>query len=101
MGLQQCATYISLIYLLKELRKMQRRVVLWILEAFCTSPTLGIEALAGLIPIHLHLQKLSGYHQLRISTLPNNHAIKSLFERRHSENMSLHHLLLENMTSKQ
>jgi len=34
---------------------MQRRVVLWVLGAFCTSPTIGIEVLASLVPIHLYL----------------------------------------------
>ena len=43
---------------------MQQRVVLWILGAFCTLPTMEIKTIAGLIPIHLHLQKLSGRHQL-------------------------------------
>ena len=49
-----------LAYSLKELRKMQRRVTLCISGAFCTSPTADIKAIAGLIPSHLHLQKLSG-----------------------------------------
>ena len=40
------------------LAAMQRKAALWILGAFRTSPTGGIEALAGLIPIHLHLKKL-------------------------------------------
>ena len=40
------------------LATMQRKAALWILGAFRTSPTGGIEALAGLIPIHLHLKKL-------------------------------------------
>jgi len=40
------------------LAAMQRKAALWILGAFCTSPTGRIEALAGLIPIHLHLKKL-------------------------------------------
>jgi len=71
-----------------------------ILDAFNISPILGIEAIAGLVPIHLHFQKLSGQHQLRTSTLPNNHAIKSLLESRHAENTNSHCLLLENMTSK-
>ena len=90
-----------LAYLLKKLRKMQRRVALWILEAFYTSPILEIKAIASLVPIHLHLQKISGGYQLKISTLPNNYAIKFLFERRHTENTSLHCLLLENITPKQ
>jgi len=45
---------------LKELRIIQIRVALWIIGTFHTSPMLDIEAIAGLIPIHLHLQKLSG-----------------------------------------
>jgi len=80
---------------------MQRRVVLWILEAFRTSPILEIKVIARLVPIHLHLQKPSRQYQLRTSTLPNNHTIKSLLERRYLENTSHHCLLLENMTHKQ
>jgi len=49
-----------LLYPLKALEKMQRRVAIWILEAFKTSPHKGIEAIAGLISIKLHLQKLRG-----------------------------------------
>jgi len=62
---------------------MQYKAALWILGAFCTSLTLEIEAIAGLIPIHLYLQKLSRRHQLRTLTLPFNHAIKSLLKSKH------------------
>jgi len=92
---------VLLAYPFKELRKIQKRAALWILEAFYTSLTLRIKAIAILVPIHLHLQKLSGWHQLRISTLPNNYAIKSFFKRRHVENTSSYCLSLENLTSKQ
>jgi len=37
---------------------MQYKAAYWILGAFCTSLTGGIEALADLIPIHLHFKKL-------------------------------------------
>ena len=47
---------------------MQCKAALWILGAFCTSPTGGIEALAGLIPIHLHLKKLVKQSCLRAAT---------------------------------
>jgi len=47
-----------------KLKKMQRRAALWITGAFHTSPSEGIEAIAGLIPIMLHLQKLNGRHHL-------------------------------------
>ena len=47
-------------YHLKILGKMQKRAAIWILGAFKTFFSYGIEALAGLIPINLHLQKLGG-----------------------------------------
>ena len=48
-----------MLYYLKVLNKMQRRVAIWILRAFKTSLSEGIEALAGLIPIKYYLQKLA------------------------------------------
>jgi len=39
---------------------MQRRAAIWILGVFKTFPSYGIEVIAGLIPIKLHLQKLRG-----------------------------------------
>jgi len=51
------------------LATMQCKAAFWILSAFCTSPTGGIEALAGLIPIHLHLKKLAKHSCLRAATL--------------------------------
>jgi len=49
-----------LLYPLKMLGKMQRRKAIWILGAFKTSTSFSIEAIAELIPINLHFQKLSG-----------------------------------------
>ena len=42
-------------YHMKILDKMQRRAAIWILGAFKTSSTEGIEAIAGIIPIKFHL----------------------------------------------
>jgi len=67
-------------YHLKILGKMQRRAALWILGAFKTSPSYGIEAIVGLIPINLHLQKLGGRSQLRASKLSSSHLICLLIE---------------------
>jgi len=67
-------------YHLKILGKMQRRAAIWILGAFKTSPSYGIEALAGLIPINLHLQKLGSRFQLRAYKLPSSHLICSLID---------------------
>ena len=60
----------SLYYSLKKLKKMQHRVALWITRAFHTSLSWRVEAIAGLIPIHLYLDKVSGRHYLRVVFLP-------------------------------
>ena len=63
---------------MKILGKMQRRAAIWILGAFKTSPVEDIEAIAGLIPIKLHLQKLTDRSQLCLLALLHNHFIQSL-----------------------
>ena len=50
----------SLFHPLKMLNKIQRQATIWIFDIFCTFQTLRIEIIAGLIPIQLHLWKLSG-----------------------------------------
>ena len=55
-----CYKRAPIAYHLKVLGKMQRRAAIWILGAFKTFPSYGIEAIAGLILIKLHLQKLGG-----------------------------------------
>ena len=72
--------YTPLTYYLKILGKMQRRAALWILGAFKTSLLFGIEAIAGLIPIKLYLQKLGGRSQLQAHSFPPNHLIQLLME---------------------
>jgi len=59
---------------------MQRRATIWILGAFRTSSTEGLEAIVGLIPIKLHLHKLASRSQLHSAALPKNHLIKTLIE---------------------
>jgi len=59
---------------------MQRRTAIWILGAFRTSPTKGLEAIVGLIPIKLHLHKLASRSQLCSAALPENHLIKTLID---------------------
>jgi len=65
---------------MKILRKMQRRAAIWILGAFKTSSTEGLKAIAGLIPIKLHLYKLTSRSQLCSTALPENHLIKTLMD---------------------
>lgn len=62
------------------------------MDAFCTLLTWGIKAITGLIPIYLHLQKISSQHQLRTALLLSNHAINLLFKKRYSKNLLSPHL---------
>ena len=83
------------------LATMQRKAALWILGAFRTSPTGRIEALAGLIPIHLHLKKLVKQSCLRAVTLPSQHALMSLLSARNSKGASPHSQSLALLTDAQ
>jgi len=67
-------------YHIKILNKMKRHAVIWILGAFKTSSSYGVEVIVGLIPIKLHLQKLGGRSQLRVYKLPHNHLLCSLID---------------------
>ena len=67
-------------YHMKILNKMQRRAAIWILGAFKTSPLEGIEALAGIIPIRFHLQKIAKRSQICPFKLPDNHILKNLLD---------------------
>ena len=87
-------------YPLNSLGKLQRRAAIWILGAFKTSPAYGIEAIAGLIPICLHLQKLSGRSQLRGHT-PANHIIRTLLDNSPNSPLPPHDLSLGMLTKRQ
>ena len=63
---------------MKILNKMQRRAAIWILGAFKTSLMEGIEALAGLMPIRFHLQKIAKRSLIRPFKLPANHILNNL-----------------------
>ena len=65
---------------MKILGKMQKRATIWILGVFRTFPTEGLEAIAGLIPIKLHLHKLTSRSQLHSVALSKNHLIKTLIK---------------------
>ena len=69
---------------------MQCKAALWILSAFCTSPTGEIKALAGLIPIHLYFKKLVKQSYLRTATLLLQHALISLLSAKHSKSAPPH-----------
>jgi len=62
---------------------MQRRAAICILGAFKTLPTKGVEAIAGIIPIKFHLQKLARRSQIRPLSLPTNHVIRDFMDGPH------------------
>jgi len=69
--------------------------------AFKIALTFSIEAITILIPIHLHLQKLSGRSQLRAYSLPTNHILQSLMENNSDISMYFHPLSLSSLTRHQ
>ena len=88
-------------YHLKALGKMQRRAAIWILGAFKTFPSFGIEAIAGLMPINLYLQKLGGRSQPHTCKLPSSHLIQSLIDSQLNSNSGLDVVALDSLTNRQ
>jgi len=86
---------------INELKKMQCKAALWITSTFQTSPSNGIEAIAGLIPITLHMCKLNSRHHLRYGSIPSSHAINSLLDSQHAKNHPLHKVAISKLTDKQ
>ena len=86
---------------INELKKMQCKAAFWITGTFQTSPTDGIEAIAGLIPITLHMRKLNGRHHLRYGSIPSLHAINSLLDSQHAKNHPPHKAATFKLTDKQ
>jgi len=80
------------------LEKLQRHAVLWITGAFKTAPSLGVKAIAGLIPIQLYLQKLSGRSELRVHALLDNHILQSFIVNNSSSITHLHPFSLSLLT---
>ncbi|PPQ94342.1 hypothetical protein CVT25_000408, partial [Psilocybe cyanescens] len=66
---------------LHHLSVMQRSAALWITGAFRTSPTGGVEALAGLPPINLLLRRLSERADYRFATLTPTHPVRAFLSR--------------------
>ena len=65
---------------MKTLNKMQRRAAIWILGAFKMSPSEGIKAIVGIIPIKFHLQKLAERSLIQSFKLLANHIIRDLMD---------------------
>jgi hypothetical protein len=75
---------------IKSLTTMQQQAALWITGAFKTSPTGDVEALAGLIPIQLHLQKLAHWVDYCITMLAPNHPLHALLSRENARSAPSH-----------
>jgi len=69
-----------LLYHMKILDKLQRRAAIWITGAFKTLPLEGIEAIARIILIRFHLQKIARRSQIRPFKLPTNHILRELMD---------------------
>ena len=69
--------------------------------AFRTSPTDGIEAIADLIPVTLHMHKLNGRHHLRYGSISSLHAINLLLDSQHAKNHLPHRVATSKLTNKQ
>jgi len=86
---------------MKILNKMQRRATIWILGAFKTSPMEGIEALAGLMPIRFHLQKITKRSLICPFKLPDNHILKNLLNDAPPPNKSYNSHNIGSLTNRQ
>ncbi|CAA7264649.1 unnamed protein product [Cyclocybe aegerita] len=67
---------------MNQLKRMQRKAALWITGAFRPSSTGGLEALAGLIPVHLMLKKLATCTVYHVATLSDTHPLRSMMGER-------------------
>ncbi|KJA16514.1 hypothetical protein HYPSUDRAFT_207003 [Hypholoma sublateritium FD-334 SS-4] len=59
---------------------MQHKAAIWITGAFKTSLTRGVQAIAGLMPIHLHIQKMAWRAHFRTAMLSDTHPTRSFLE---------------------
>ena len=75
--------------------------MIWILEAFKTSPLYGVEAIMGLIPIKLHLQKLGGRSQLCMNKLSHNHLLHLLIDSHINSSSNFKSIVLDSLTNRQ
>ena len=86
---------------MKILGSMQRRAAIWITGAFRTSPTGGVQAIAGLLPIHLHIRKLAWRANFRMATLSATHPARSLMGAKYRGAAEEHPMAISQLTAKQ
>jgi len=88
-----------LTYHMKILNKMQRRAAIWILGAFKILPSKRIEAIAGIIPIKFHLQKLAKWSLIHSFKLLANHIIRNLMDDLHHQGKTPNHHVVGSLTN--
>ena len=88
-------------YHMKILDKIQRRATIWILGAFKMSPSEGIEAIAGIIPIKFHLQKLTKRSQICLFKLPTNYILQELIDDSPTSSIKHNPHVLNSLTNQQ
>ena len=70
-------------------------------NTFCISPSWKVEAIASLISIHFHLDKLIGCHHLRVVSLSKQHMLNSLLDIHHSKQANPYCMATSCLTPKQ
>ena len=86
---------------MKILDKMQRRATIWILGAFKTLPSEGIEAIAGIIPMKFHLQKMTKRLQIQPFKLLTNHILRNLMDNSPSSSTITNPHKISSLTNRQ
>jgi len=71
------------------------------MDAFHMLLSWGVKIIADLIPIHLHLNKISKRHHLQVVFLPQQYALNFLLDKHHSKKAKPHHLSIAYITCKQ
>ncbi|KJA13003.1 hypothetical protein HYPSUDRAFT_209909 [Hypholoma sublateritium FD-334 SS-4] len=77
---------------------MQRRAAIWITGAFKTSPTSGVQAIAGLMPIHLHIWKIAWQAHFQTAMLSDTHPMRSLLEPQYRKEAHKHPIALNRLS---
>ncbi|KAJ3568090.1 hypothetical protein NP233_g5939 [Leucocoprinus birnbaumii] len=85
---------------LQSLTKMQCHAAIWVIGTFRMSLTGQCEALASLIPIHLHLRKLASCATYRVTTLSRTHPVRSLMGRPDTPGAHMHRWHINNLGTK-
>ena len=88
-------------YHMKILNKMQRRAAIWILEAFKTSLSEDIKAIAGIIPVRFHLQKIARRLQICPFKLLTSHILRNLMDDLPSSSISPNPHSISSLTNHQ